>query len=199
MDRVKPQRVLAFIKAWQKNVRANTAMLFALMVVPIFVVMAFAIDSSRQVNSARHVQFALDAASLAGVLALRDSSLSDADIEQIAKTAFLSNLNTAQSDLGCPAQEVDIDRDEVSVKVSADCEFDAMIGGGITTETLYVKNAAKAQASLRKLDLALMLDVSGSMRGVKLDYLKTAAKDMATSMLDLSTDGRVRLDRKSVV
>ncbi|MFN3212154.1 MAG: hypothetical protein ACE37M_03540 [Henriciella sp.] len=193
MDEVQSQRALALIVNWQRNVRANTAVLFAVMVVPIFIVMAFAIDSARQANAARHVQFALDTASLAGVLALKDASLSDDDVEKIAIKAFVANLDTAQGDLTCPRQRVQINREDVSVKVSADCQFDAMIGGSITTETVYVRNAAKAKANLRNLDLALMLDVSGSMHGTKLDYLKTAAKDMANTMLNLSADDRVRI------
>lgn len=181
------------LASWRRDTRANTIMLFALMVMPIVTVLALAIDSSRQVNADRHVQFALDAASLVGVLALEDASLSDGDIRELSLQAFRANLDTSHKDLACLETAVAIDRARVAVQVKANCKVAAMVGGDITPESLSVANSATAQATLRKMDLAMMLDVSGSMGGEKLEFLKMAAKDTAKTLFSISAEDQVRL------
>lgn len=169
-------------------------MLLALMLVPIFTVMALAIDGSRRTSAVRHVQFALDAGSLAGVLALKDPSLTDTDVRDVALNAFRANLNTTHQDLRCLNEAVLVRRLHVSVRVSANCKFDAMIGGSITADAIQFSNSATASARAYKLDLSLMLDVSNSMEVAdKLDDLKAAATQLVETLLNISSGDRVRI------
>ena len=169
------------------------ASLLAVMMVPIAATMGLAIDSARKANAVRHVQMALDAASLAGVMAMEDASKSDSDVRTISSNVFAANILTSQNDLQCDQPSVSVDRLQVAVRATANCRFAAMIGGGITAENVYVQDMAEARARTEKIDLSLILDSSGSMRGEKMRYLKLAANQTVTSLLNTSTDERIRI------
>ena len=181
------------LSKWGQDKRGNVAVLFALALVPILVVVGAAVDLSRQVNADRHLQSAIDAASLAGARAMEDSSVSDADIRQIALNSLDANLTSAHDDVVCSNSQVAIDRSAGTVRVTSDCTMATLIGGTITPHSMAVANGATSKANVTKLDLALMLDVSGSMRGTKLADLKTAAITAANTLIDSSTGDRVRI------
>lgn len=173
--------------------KGNVAMIFALCVGPIFLFMTFAIDSTRQVIADRHVQAALDAASLAGAIALEDKSLNNLQVREIVLNSFQANLQTAHGDLSCADTEVTINRDDLMITMDAACEVPSVYGTSLPLQSMKIANRASAQTAVSKLDLAMMLDVSGSMDGLRLEQLKTAAKDTAEKLLELSPDDRVRV------
>ncbi len=174
-------------------ISGNAGMIFALCSIPLLVYVAFTIDSARQVVTDRHVQAALDAASLAGARSLRDPTLSDVQIETLVGDTFDANLETAHADLSCADEAVTIDRVGGTVKVEADCKVPSMIGAPLTPDVLRITNISMAQSSLSKLDLAMMVDVSDSMNAQRMEALKKAAKDTARGLMSLSANGGVRV------
>ncbi len=171
----------------------NTAMMFALLVIPLLMVAGFSVDYSRQVSAERHLQDAIDAASLAGARSLEDASQSDLQIIATARASFQENLNSAHDDLNCGNAAIAVDRVAGRVQVDATCVMPTMLGGPIWKEDVSVKGVSIAQASVSKLDIALMLDVSGSMSGQKLTDLKAAAKEAAATLITPATGDRVRI------
>ena len=178
---------------WGRETDGNVAPLFAIMVVPILLVVAFAVDSSREVSASRHLQAAIDAASLAGARALEDASLSDQEVQTIALNALDANLSTNHSDAVCTNASVAVNRTIGTVSVDANCTIGALIGGSLTSANMSVTNAATAKANVTKLDLAMMLDVSGAMDGAKIDDLKSAAITAAKTLVTPQTGDRVRV------
>ena len=176
-----------------RDARGNVAMIFALITVPILLVGAFAIDSSRHLSANQHLQSAIDAASLAGARALEDATKTDADIEAIAQGTYRANLLGAHGDVNCLDSTVTVNRTTGTVMVAASCKTPTLLGASLTREDMDSVSQSTARANITKLDLALMLDVSGSMDGAKLDDLKSAAKQAASTLITPSSGDRVRV------
>lgn len=181
------------LKRFAISQSGNAAMLFALMLIPILLIVGFALDSSRQVSANRHVQSAIDAAALAGARAMEDATLADAEIEAIALAAYRGNLQTAHADLACLDPTINVSRTLGTVQIDASCEVPTVFGASFTKDTMPVEAGVRAKAAITKLDLALMLDVSGSMGGQKLVDLKDAAKEAAAKLITPQTGDRVRI------
>ena len=179
--------------------RGQAAVLLAIMLVPLMMVISFAVDVSRQESANQHLQSAIDAASLAGARALEKADNSDTYIKTVATEAFVANMNTTFADLVCDDATVDITRKTGLVKVSSACTLPTLFGGNFWRKELAVSNTSTAQAAITKLDLALMLDVTGSMHptydrpNTKLADLKAAAKDAAAKLITPRTGDRVRI------
>jgi len=178
---------------YARDTRANVAMIFGLSLVPIIMLAGFSIDYSRQLTSDRHLQVAIDAASLAGAKALENSTKTDADIVTIATAAYQENLLTSYNDLSCGTANITINREAGTVNVDAACTLPTSLGGATWKSEVGVVGTSQARAALTKLDLAFMLDVSGSMGGQKLTDLKQAARNAAATLVTPETGDRVRV------
>ncbi|MEM7493028.1 MAG: VWA domain-containing protein [Pseudomonadota bacterium] len=171
----------------------QAAILLSIMLIPLMMLISFAVDFSRQESANRHLQSSIDAASLAGARVLEDSTKSDSEIIAVTREAFKANMLSAHEDVACEDADITIDRPNGLVTVSNNCTLGTLFGGAFWKEEVGVTNAATAQAAITKLDLALMLDVSGSMGGQKLTDLKTAAKDAAARLITPQSGDRVRI------
>ena len=144
-------------------------------------------------NAELRLQQALDAAALSGARALEDASQTDADIIEIASETLAANLLTGPRDVICGDADVLIGREAGTVKVAAACELVTTMGGIAGVEKVALGGSATARAAITKLDIALMLDVSGSMAGSKLEDLKTSAKDAIDILISDKSGDRVRI------
>ncbi len=170
-----------------------TAIIFALVVVAIIGIVGLAFDMQRMATTDVRLQSALDASALAGARTLEDSSRTDAQIKQVVQDAFSANMLTGHKDVVCATPNVDIDRVQGRVKVDSDCELKTTVANIVGVEKMSLTNESAARAAITKLDVALMLDVSGSMGGSKLDDLKAAAGDAIDTLITGTAGERVRI------
>ena len=161
-----------FAPFW-RNTAGNTAILFALAVVPIFLAVGASVDFARYYATQTQLQAALDAGALAGAAMLTGT---DGERKATALAAFKSNLSgEAEGD----ATFTIVDGKFVA-EASAEMNTSFMVLAGINAMDLAA-SAEVGMASNKKAEVALVLDYSGSMgevSGTKVKYIamRNAAK-----------------------
>jgi len=149
------------------------------------------IDTMRQEMERARLQATLDTAVLAGAGA--PSGTEKTEIKAIVEDYF------AKMDMADYLHEIDIDGqgdDDIETSLNATRVY-AQASRTIDThlmklsgvETLSAAGASAAEVRTPKLEVSVVLDVSGSMYGSKLSNLKSAAKEFVTTLLSASEPG----------
>lgn len=168
--------------------RGNVAVLFSLMMIPVFGIAGAAIDFSETARVKTRMQQAADAAALAAGTA-RD--LSSSQRVDLAVRHYNENLG---GDLaaGTALPEVSIGDSDVTISASRQVPTSFLSLVGIDEIPVEVTSAVTTAG--KTLELSVMLDVTGSMQGGKLDDMKDAANDLLGIVLpEGSTGTRVAL------
>lgn len=155
----------------------NVAILFAVLLIPLSGVGALAVDYGRFISVRSQVQSAADSAALA---ALANGSLNPAELRAKAQAYFDANKNRFQ-DLNISEVSKTPTSDGIRVDVTA--TLPTTFGSVLGIDQMHVNVSSEAKASTEDLELALVLDVTGSMASVMGD-LRTGAKDLVTTIFD---------------
>lgn len=151
--------------------RGNFATIFALSAIPLVVAAGAAIDISRAYIVENRLNAALDAAALAVGGA---TGKTQAQLEEIAQAYFDANYPAGK--LGVPGA-VTVVQSGSDVMLTASAELPTSLMGIVGIDTLDVGASSQVTRQGRKLELALVLDVTGSMSsGGRMTALKDAAK-----------------------
>jgi len=185
------------LNACRRDTHGNVAIISALCMAALMLSAVMAVDLASQLNTKKHMQSALDAAALAGAKALSTGLYSETDIADDVNFAFQVGMQSARGDLTCDAATMVVNDDTGEVTVSAECSFPAMLGGALAGDTVTVTNSSSAQSVRNKIDVAMVLDVSISMRGEKLLALKMAAKEAARILINGREPGTIRVSAAS--
>lgn len=163
--------------------RGNVAVVAALAMGPICVAGLGAIDLARATSAKVQLQDALDAAALA---AARTNSTTDAQLK-VAGDRFLKQNLALSEDFVLTSSTFKFE-DGGKVSAVARLEVHPFIAGLITGGAMAVGASAEVVRASVKVEIALVLDNTGSMsEGTKLADLKNAAKDFITKMEEAST------------
>jgi Flp pilus assembly protein TadG len=172
----------------------SVAVLFGLSCVVLVGLVGLAVDTSRYYNYSSKMQQSLDAATLAGAKMLPDDSVSDGDIAALIQAHFTASMvsaGIAANALMAPA--ITIDRSKNSVSSQGSAKLPAMVSNLITGKGFVDANiASKAIFDMKKIELSMVLDITGSMNtNNKLADMKIAAKDIVDELynVSLSEDG----------
>lgn len=148
-------------------------MIFALALVPIMVAVGAAIDYSRALSVKTSLVAALDA----GVLAVGSrANLSDADATDTVQTwldAHMAGSLASGWALDSIAQASD-----GTIAARASATLPLAFGPFLGRDTLTVTAITEAKRALDKIELVMVLDNTGSMRGTNLANLKRAANTL---------------------
>ena len=181
------------IRNFGSDTSGASAVIFSLVAVALVAVAGLTLDLQRGSNADNRLQASLDSAALAGAKALEDSSLTDAEVTALAEAAFAANMAGASSDLSCDELRVNIDRLSGRVRADTGCRLPTTAANLVQVNELSINEASTARAAITKLDVAMMLDVSGSMSGEKIEALKDAAGDAIDILVNKRTGDRVRV------
>ncbi|KZK93783.1 MULTISPECIES: pilus assembly protein TadG-related protein [unclassified Pseudovibrio] len=191
-------------KRFNRSEDGMVAVLVAVLMVLMIVFAGMAIDFGMGFNTRRAVNQALDAAVLAVANKLSTTELSKSDVELLVEQYFKANIkNSIGSDAihTKPVVSYDPNGDTISATASATVKnnFSPLISllntGAEGLEELTVSSSSSARFPKTKVEVAVVVDVTGSMSG-SIGTLKTASRDMLNTLLPEDDDklkSRVRI------
>ncbi len=173
-------------QAFARAERGSVTILFAISCIAVFVIMGIAIDSARYQDISSRAQAALDGAALSAAKMLEDEAVATRDVQQRIKTFFDEAIPTFGVDVSYISPvTANIDRDENSVEAIVQIRMPSLFGtlAGLDRMTT-INRASKVIHDMGKLELSLVLDVTGSMNSNnKMPDMKAAASDLIEELM----------------
>ncbi len=186
------------LRSFSSDRRGNVAIIFALTAIPAMLITGIGVDYAKALSVRSKLQNAADAAALAGA---NPVLVSDGEKVLAANSAFNSNAKDLLGRMSV-GHEVAINDGVVTVTTSANVPAAFMsllpfVGDGspqaAVASSFPVSTTSSASAkSNRTMEVSMMLDVTGSMAGQKLEDLKFAAKDLMNIVMAVD-DSKTRV------
>ncbi len=169
----------------------GVAITFALLTTALFGTIALAVDMARGQNLSARITNALDAAALAGAKAL-DRGDQDADVTATAKAYFdLQMAGQGIHQVTLSQLVVTIDRNTSAVTTAMTAEMSTSFAAVFGKTKLAVSKSSSVIYKARDVELAMALDVTGSMLdGTKLADMRSAAKDVLDVLFSEAKDDK---------
>ena len=167
-----------------RNDSGGLSILVAFLLVPLLLMAGAAIDYSRALKTKTTIMNSLDAAVIAGTSKMVREGASKAEVEAIIKATFEAStggLDASGSELKSLSVYQNPSTGEVKVDATVGVPATFMQLAGFETMDVDVSSAAKLTD--KDIELAMMLDVTGSMGGSKIKDLKLAAKDLVDILI----------------
>jgi Flp pilus assembly protein TadG len=174
MDRrsIRASGVAGLLTTFARRKDGAVAIWFAVLALPLTILAFALIDVNRAGVEKRHLQDALDAAAL---MVARSTATTDAQAQTIGAAALAAELNGV-GDATLTASSFKI----VGTRVVASASGSVVpyISNLWLQGDMNIKAGAEVLRSSTNLEMALVLDITGSMKGSRLTDLKTASKDL---------------------
>lgn len=174
------------LKRFARDTAGVTAMLFGLTLIPMLGFVGGAIDFANAYQIRTKLQNAVDAATLAAGREI-DLGASEGEATTVANRVLQSNLGD-----NFPAgARVNFSFSGKTVTAIGAMNVDTYILGVVGVDVFPVDVTSTVDISGGTIELALVLDNSGSMRGSKLRDLKQAARNLSQTLFqaDRTSDG----------
>lgn len=164
-----------------RNEQGNVAMLVAVTLLPIMFILGGAVDIARANVAKAQLQSAIDGAALAAA-----NFSQNGQTEAVVRDYIKSNYPQASSHFSSMEVRANIAdaRNRRVVEVEVDATLQTQFLHMLTIRELDIEVESTAEHAVSKIELAMVLDISSSMRGQKVANLKTAAEDFVTDMLE---------------
>lgn len=180
------------VKQFMHDCSANTAMVTALALIPLSVVLGAGIDLRRAQNIENEIQNASDSAVLAASRELFKGA-TEAQAIAKAKEVFAQNASSLGVESNCDEFVATVDLTLREVSGIANCTLPLTFASIMGRNSTPVKVEAGSAFGGVEVELALMLDASGSMSGSKLTDLQQASRILIDTLIPVSDTGDVRI------
>ncbi|MBO0347133.1 pilus assembly protein [Roseibium sp. CAU 1637] len=181
-----------------KDTKAAIMPILALAMIPLVVMVGSGIDYGRAISEREILSNALDVAALNIASQLSSSFMSDAQIKVALEAAFeanISSLSYKEDALEHLTFNVDPDAGVVTVRSQIDVPSYFIHIGGIGPESIPMAVETEVNYSRFDVELALVVDVTGSMGG-DMGTLRTASAGVVNTLIPEGTspnDSKVRI------
>jgi Flp pilus assembly protein TadG len=166
---------VARLKTFGGNKRGAIAVQAAFLGTPMVVLTMGAVDIANASAAKTKLQDALDAAALT---AARSNQFTDAGLQTVGSQALTGNMIGAHATVTSSSFKSDGNK----VLASASAKVTPMIAGIWLQGDMTIGAKADVTRSVNKIELAMVLDTTGSMKGSKLTNLKTASKNLIDTL-----------------
>ena len=171
-----------FLHRLLSDARGNVAMLFGLSLPVLILMTVGGVDIHRASTVRVNLQDALDAATLA---AARSPYSEDEDLREVGLAALRANLK-AYPDIILREQDTTFSlNDDAVVVASSKVDVKTLVAniflppyGKFMDDYIPVGAHSEVNRSSRNLEVALVLDITGSMSGSRITAMKAAARDL---------------------
>ena len=171
-----------FLSRFPRDERANVAPIFAIAVIPILGLTGTAVDYSNANSARTAMQAALDTTAL--ILSKEANGLTQTQLNDKATQYFDANItntevkNRAVTPVFSTPQAGNFVLN-ISVTANTDLRFMSIFG----QTSLPISSSTEVKWGIKKLELAMVLDNTGSMaQSSKMTHLKTASHNLLTTL-----------------
>ncbi len=168
-----PPRLARTLEAFRRSERGAAAVFLAVMAVPLVAFTGMAVDTGRAYLVKARLGQSIDAAALAGGRVFFEPTR-DGDVEMFFRANFPDNYMSAQvsplSIVGDPAAG--------TLTVEASASVPATFLQVLGVEQITVSSRSVVERADRGLELVLVMDNTGSMKGSRISDMKTAAREL---------------------
>lgn len=172
-----------------KDRRGNVAILFGLTLIPIIGFVGGAIDYTNAYEARTKLQGAIDAAALAAAREIRNGG-SKSEAKRVAKKYMQANLG---AEFSRTKHLITISKQTKEVHGEASSSVDTYVLGVIGLKRIPVSAEARVNGGGGNIEVALVLDNTGSMLGDKIATLKDAANQLVDTLMPNPTSQTVKI------
>lgn len=179
------KRARAFLRRLTAEARGNVAMIFALSVPALLLMTMGGVDIHRASTVRMGLQDALDAAALA---AARSPYTRAEDIQRVGMSALEANM-AAYPNIARPTATFVLNENNIVI-ADAKVLIDTVVAGLVLPpygqfldKQLEIGVHSEVNRSSKDVEVALVLDITGSMTGSRITSLKAAAIDLVDTVV----------------
>lgn len=175
--------------------RGSVTILAGLLMIAMMVIVGLAVDYSRASSLNARVQTALDAAALAATKMMVETNASDSQVAALAQKYYDEAMDgRIGTDGTLNALRIEINRDKGFIALDVSGNIKTTIGQVAKIDAFDINLGSRADFSIKDIELGVMLDVSGSMAGDKLNALKAAGNELIEMLMaDKPASQKVRI------
>lgn len=189
-------RISAAARRLWRDRRGNFAMMAGLTMPVLLLGAGYGVNVAQIALTRSNLVAALDAAVTSTARDLTTGAIAEKDASQVVEAFLVANGLRAYAEEGrVHLDNLVIDRTGGTITARASVEIDVAFALFGTANRQRITTEASAIYSDRHIDVAMVLDITGSMAGNKLKDLKTAAKAAVDQLLggNLHGNDRVRV------
>ncbi|MEO1703037.1 MAG: pilus assembly protein [Pseudomonadota bacterium] len=188
-------------RRFKADQRGNFAIITAVGGVMAMTAVGVSIDISRALMAQTHLSNAIDSAVLSTTRLVTQGSMTEKDAEKEVKNFLFANFDNKKFGTNPTITAVNVDSNSKTMSVSAHIDLPTAFMGIAGFNTQRISWSSEAAFSNTKIEVAMALDVTGSMGDyipgtweTKIDALKDAATGAIDTLIpDASAQKRVRI------
>ncbi|MEM8784601.1 MAG: TadE/TadG family type IV pilus assembly protein, partial [Pseudomonadota bacterium] len=170
----------AFLRRFVRNQDGIFALVFAMVTPAMMTSFAATLEYANLVSTKHHFQRAVDSAVLASA-----SLLNDDNPEEVVARFVQQNLALSDVPISGMSFNVKVEQDQYTrrVEVNGTASVDTMFIGILGSYNMQIGAYSSAVESVTAVEIALVLDISSSMNGSRIDQLRDASIKFVEELL----------------